>query len=245
MTPPLVDVVIVHYERPHELAETMQSLRKNLRYPNLRWVVADDHSSQEALEFVRNQVQPDILFCTKERSGLGLNTNNALRTLESDFIFLTMDDRVLEREIDLRPGVDVLARFPQFGMVRYSGMEGHVTVSQSHELAAGSDSIFPDAPRFYTVYEISKKRASILGPFSLYVYSGEPHLKHRRFHEVYGLYKEGYKVGPTEEDFAHRFLAMEGPNIVYFPEFLVCPFKHIGHSWQHTEHDIGWAGGHW
>jgi hypothetical protein len=25
----------------------------------------------------------------------------------------------------------------------------------------------------------------------------------------------------------------------------LCPFRHVGRSWQHTEHDIGWAGGHW
>jgi len=41
MTAPLVDVVIVHWNRARELAETFESLKENLRYPNLRWIVAE------------------------------------------------------------------------------------------------------------------------------------------------------------------------------------------------------------
>lgn len=230
---PLVDVVIVHYDRPKELAETLASLRENLRYPSLRWVVADDHSPEDAFEFVKEEIQPDVIFRTKKRSGLGINTNNALKQLTSDFVFLTMDDRVLTREMDLTPGVDVLARFEEFGMVRYGGLAGHDVTCRLRELDMGNHRL--------DVWELSKKQSRYL-----YVYSGQPHLKHRRFHAAYGLYQEGFKLGATEEEFAHRFLDIkEGPSIICFPEFVPCYFDHIGHTWQHTDHDIGWAGDHW
>lgn len=227
MTVPLVDVVVVHFNRPRELAETFESLREHLHYPALRWVVADDHSPDDVFEFVKAEVQPDIIFRTKERSGLGINTNNALKRLASDFVFLTMDDRVLTRPIDLMPGVDVLARYEEFGMVRYGGLTGHDLTCRLRQLNSAE-------PPHYDVWELLKKQSKFL-----YVYSGGPHLKHRRFHDAYGLYVEGYKLGYTEEEFAHRFVGMDGPRIFCFPEFVLNYFEHIGHTWQLGEHDIG------
>lgn len=241
MAMPLVDVVLVHYNRPHELLRSIRSLRENLSYPALRWIVADDHSPGDVCDFIKTEVQPDLIFRTKKQSGLGINTNNALKRLDSDFVFLTMDDRVLRREIDLRPGVDILAHFEEFGMVRYGGIEGHRITCRLREFSTNPWSIFDGSPSRYHLWELLGKGYSD----DLYVYSGTPHLKHRRFHDHYGLYKEGLKLGPTEEEFAHRFLDMGGPSIICFPEFVACYFEHIGHSWQHTEHDIGWAGDHW
>lgn len=230
MSAPLVDVVVVHYNRPHELLRSIQSLRENLLYPSLRWIVADDYSPDEVFEFIKAQVQPDVIFRTKKRSGLGINTNNALKRLDSDFVFLTMDDRVLTREIDLRPGVEVLTKYEEFGLVRYGGLLGHDVTCRLRELEL-------EAHR-YNVWELLKNESHFL-----FVYSGTPHLKHRRFHDVYGLYKEGYKLGPTEEEFAHRFIDIkEGPSIICFPEFVPSYFDHIGHSWQQTKYDIGWPG---
>lgn len=232
---PLVDVVLVHFNRPHELARSVASLRANLHYPNLRWVVADDYSSEEVFEFIKAEVQPDAIFRTKKRSGLGVNTNNALKRLDSDFVFLTMDDRVLTRPIDLRLGVDILYRFEEFGLVRYGGLTGHDVTCRMRELVAMPDAIFDVARSRYFVWELLKRLSRFL-----FVYSGQPHLKHRRFHEAYGPYKEGIKLGATEEEFAHRFIDMEkGPSIICFPEFVPCYFDHIGHTWQLGEHDIG------
>lgn len=224
---PLVDVVAVHFNRPQELAKSIASLREHLIYPNLRFVVADDHSAKHVIDFIRAQVQPDLLFRTERRSGLGFNTNNAMRQLDSDFVFLTMDDRVLTRPIDLKPAVKILGIYQQFGMVRYGGLEGHDVTCRLQEFTI-------DDIR-YSVWVLSKALSKFL-----YVYSGQPHLKHRRFHEVYGPYKEGVKLGLTEEEFAHRFIdRKEGPGIICFPEFVACPFEHIGHTWQLGEHDIG------
>jgi len=187
----------------------------------------NDHSPDDVFDFIKAEVQPDIIFRTKRRSGLGINTNNALKRLESDFVFLTMDDRVLTRKIDLKPGVDVLATYLQYGMVRYGGLAGHDVTCRLRELD------MRDGLR-YDIWELLKKQSKFL-----YVYSGGPHLKHRRFHEAYGFYGEGYKLGYTEEEFAHRFVDMAGPGIICFPEFVPSYFEHIGHTWQHGEHDIG------
>ena len=231
---PLVDVVVATYDHPRELAETWRALKQRLHYPNLRWVVADDYSPVGVLEFIKAELQPDIIFRTKKRSGIGINVNNALRRLDSDYVFFVEDDRVLRNvHIDLVPGVDLLYHYPEFGMVRYGGIEGHDVTCRLRELEAMPFAVFDRAQMRYPVWELLKNS------HTLYVYSGAPHLKHRRFHEAYGLYLEGYKLGVTEEEFCHRFGDMQGPAIVCFPDFVACHFDHIGDSRKLTEDDVG------
>lgn len=232
---PEVAVLAVTWNRPTEIARTWKALKEHLHYPSLTWAVADDHSPDEVLEFIKAELQPDAIYRTRKRSGVGTNVNNALKRLAADFVFVVEDDRVLKTDIYLLPAVDILSKYEEFGMVRYGGIAGHDVTCRLREL----DGPFPYAvwdranPR-YQVWELLKKESRFL-----YVYSGEPHLKHRRFHDAYGWYIEGHKLGTTEDEFAHRFVGMEGPGIICFPEFVTCYWDHIGQSRQLTEDDIG------
>jgi len=223
---PLVDVVFITWNRPRVMVRTWAALKERLIYPNLRWVVADDHSPDGVFEEIRDTLQPDIIFRTKRRSGWGVNVNSALKRLDSDFVFQTEDDKLLTEPIDLTPGVKVLTNCPEFGLVRYWALAGHSLYAHLRELRIGGER--------FQVWHLLKN-----SPF-LYVYSNGPHLKHRRFHERYRLYPEGYKLGVTEEAFAHTFIDdKEGPGIIAFPEFVRGRFRDIGKSWQLTEFDIG------
>lgn len=235
---PQVDVLVITWNRFEVLAKTWAALKERLHYPNLRWVIADDHSPDEVVAAIRDQLQPDILFRTRKRSGWGMNVNNALKRLTSNFVFQVEDDYVLRRtHIDLMPGVDILDRYPEFGMIRYGGIGGHDLTCRLRELAAMPFALFDVAPSRYQIWEILKEQSRML-----YVYSHAPHLKHRRFHEVYGYYAVGYKLGFTEEGFAHQFRDVkDGPSIICFPDFVTCYFDHIGKSRQHTKDDIGKA----
>lgn len=226
MDMPLVDVVFITWNRPRVMVRTWAALKERLMYPNLRWVVADDCSPDEVLEEIRDVLRPDIIFRTKERSGWGLNVNNALKQLDSEFVFQTEDDKLLKEPLDLVPGVKVLAARVDFGMVRYWGLAGHALFGHLREIRAEG--------KKFNVWHLLKN-----SPF-LYVYSNGAHLKHRRFHEAYGYYPEGYKLGYTEERFAHTFIDdKEGPGIVAFPDFVRNRFEDIAKSWQLTEVDIG------
>jgi hypothetical protein len=46
----------------------------------------------------------------------------------------------------------------------------------------------------------------------LYIPSDRPHLKHRRFHEWYGLYPEGLKSAETEDAWCHQCKDRAGLN---------------------------------
>jgi len=223
---PLVDVLVISYDRLDILTRTWRALKERLHYPKLRWVIADDHSPDSVFEEIRDTLQPDIIFRTRRRSGWGVNVNNALKQLDSDFVFQTEDDKLLTEPLDLVPGVKALAAYPEFGMVRYWALAGHSLYAHLRELRIGGEK--------FQVWHLLKN-----SPF-LYVYSNGPHLKHRRFHECYRLYPEGYKLGVTEEAFAHTFIDdKEGPGIIAFPEFVRGRFRDIGKSWQLTEFDIG------
>lgn len=235
---PQVDVLVITWNRPQIIVKTWRALKERLHYPNLRWVVADDHSPESVIEVIRNELQPDVIFRTKKRSGWGMNVNNALKETTSDFVFQIEDDYVLKgAHIDLMPAVDVLTRYPEFGMVRYGGLAGHDLTCRLRELKVMPFAVFDRPNPHYQVWEILKKESRFL-----YVYSSAPHLKHRRFHHAYGWYAEGYKLGYTEESFAHRVRdVQDGPGIICFPEFVRCHFDHIGKSRQHTKDDIGKA----
>ena len=62
-----------------------------------------------------------------------------------------------------------------------------------------------------------------------YVFVGHAALRHRRFMEAYGLYKEGLAPGATELWYCGRFNSTPGPDIVvpaWMGEWGV--FAHIG-----------------
>ena len=75
-----------------------------------------------------------------------------------------------------------------------------------------------------------------------------PHLKHRRFHDYFGLYPEGMKLGETEEAFCHqckRKVALwnkrkDKKEDDAAPPYVAVPLNsdsetawmHVGDSWQ-------------
>jgi hypothetical protein len=81
------------------------------------------------------------------------------------------------------------------------------------------------------------------GSHALYLYSNGPHLKHIRFHAVYGMYPEGKRLGETEEAYAHtvkdRMKLPDAPAIAITPAFIPMLWDHIGVSFQHSEADKG------
>ena len=110
--------------------------------------------------------------------------------------------------------------------VRYDGLAGHRLLLELRE-------------RDTEIGKIHFLRLRHDSP-SLNVYSNRPHLKHKRFHQFYGLYPEGLKLGETETHFAHRVKdkLRDGPWIVALSSGVENSFRHIGVSRQGTELDV-------
>lgn len=251
-TLPKIAIQICTYDRPEEIVETLTALWTYLDYPRdrIKLYVSDDASPKGYIPKLKKlavfkEVETDFIVMP-ENGGWGRNVNTGLRMIQEDIIFFLEDDYVLEMEFDLRIGVGLLATKSNVGMLRYRGTAGsHLVMHQFEGDLSNykSDSAFPSewlegsgsVPWKVTYLQIDG------GSPDLWIYSNGPHLKHRRFHEFYGLYPEGVRLGETEERFAHQvkdLMMHEGaPGIAILPDWVVMRWDHIGKSYQFGEKD--------
>jgi glycosyltransferase involved in cell wall biosynthesis len=242
---PLVDIIVITYNRYEEIQRTVQALTDLLTYPNLRWLIADDGTPGkyvDRLKRLRLFKDKDAEFIPADQNvGWGANVNRALAYSTAPFQFQIEDDYVLTQPLDLRVGVALLIEKPHLGLLRYGGTAGEHMIL--HQFEAEISASLPGwrehmgLPGKLTYLQLDGHCPTA------YLYSHRPHLKHRRFHAFYGLYDEGRKLGDTEEAYAVRVKSMmqadptHAPGIVVLPEWIPQTFDHIGKSYQHGEFD--------
>lgn len=244
---PLVTIGVITYNRPEEIKATVAALAEHLIYPRerLRWVIADDSSPGDYLKKLsRLKLFKDLdvgFISTAANSGWGANANNLLDELNTPYLFMVEDDYVLTQPIDLRVGVALLENKPHLGYLHYYGTAGEPVILHQFEAEIGAE--LPEYrdgmswPGKLTYLQLDGHSPSP------YLYSNRPHLVHRRFHDYYGRYDEGRKLGDTEEAFAVRVKGTmqadpdHAPGIAVLPAQIVPVFDHIGRSYQHTEVD--------
>ena len=226
---PVVTVLILTYNRPVEVVQTIEALRKRLRYKGeLKWHLADDGSPSGYVASIREQF-PDLKFSlTKtDREGCGANANKAMDFIKTPYIFFSEDDWYAFRDIPLDHAVELMEFDQKIGMVRFSGLI-------DHELILIVDKARTEYGKIHHL--VLDKRSP-----ETYQYSSRPHLKHKRFHEAYGNYAEGLSIADTERAMAKRYRTMTGPLIAAMPEGIGFYFYHIGKgvTWKRTGFDAG------
>ena len=249
---PDITILIVTFSRPTEIRRTITALQEHLSYRGrLLFHIADDGSPPPYLADLRRDfahLRPTI--SRTERQGWGANVNKAQLHVKTPYIFLIEDDYVLKRDLDLTACVALMEIEQQIGMLRF-GIVGHGFSCQCHEtdISALVDGYQEnDANCGYTGagkvnwWEILPEQPR--GPFTFYRYSNRPHLKHRRFHEFYGPYPEGFSLGGTEHAMNHRIIERarmapdKAPLIACPANFTLWHFDHIGKSRQGTREDV-------
>lgn len=245
--PPL-DIIIITYNRYADIQRTVDSLAHNLCYPldKLRWLIADDATPGNYVARLKKlPLFQDIHaeFIPAEKNvGWGANANRALAYSTAPIVYQQEDDYELIRPIDLRLGVALLLEKANvLGMLRYRGTAGDRVLF--HQFEANIEPYIPGfreqmgQPGMLTYLQLDGHSPSA------YLYSNGPHLKTRRFHEVYGLYPEGRRLGDTEETMAVRVKGMmqtepdKCPGIAILPENVPMIYDHFGISFQHSEAD--------
>jgi glycosyltransferase involved in cell wall biosynthesis len=197
---PDVTILIISYNRPKQLQQTLDALADNLIYPreHLRWILADDCSPDADVK--RVAVANGLRYVSPAKnSGLGVNNNTGLSAVETEYVFQVPDHVFLQKPLDLRIGVAVLEARKDIGLLRYSstfnGMFGALESADvsayAPEHAAGGYK--PGLAYFWTLY-----------PDTFYIYSDWPHLKHRRFHAYYGTYNENTPIHDVEFGMANH-----------------------------------------
>lgn len=233
---PTVAILVVTYDRPQEIRRTLSALRSSIQYPGpLAWHLADDHTPDEAyLPSIKLEYRElQITYTVTDRQGWGANVNKALRYCwdhYGDFCFLCEDDYVAKTELDLRLGVLLLQHAKALGAIRYDGLHGH-------ELDLALREIKTPVEKVSTLIILESSP-------HLNIYSNRPHLKHRRLHDGYGMYKEGIRLGETESEFAHRVKDQYAgnPKIGALTTGIPRAFDHIGKSRQLSALDTGGSG---
>lgn len=235
---PAITICMITYNRPVEIRKTIAAIHQNLTYAGkVHLTIADDCSPGSYADDLR--AEGLYVLSTPQNGGWGRNANYALGQITSDLILMCEDDYILTQPIDLTPYAALLACNANLGMVRLDGVAGHKARAQIKEWDVSA--LLPDyrqgigLPGRVGYWELEAE-----GP-ELWLYSNRPHLKHRRFHQSYGKYPEGLRLGETEESFAH--MVKDGlhdptmPRVVVPLELSVSYWDHIGVSYQHTEFD--------
>lgn len=241
---PEVTILICTYNRPVEIARTVSALTDRLAYSGvLRWLVCDDSSpAGYTSKLKKSKLFKDLgaeFVTTEENSGWAANVNNGLAHVATDYIFFLEDDKELHTVLDLDLGVALLEAKPNVGMLRYKGTAGdHVVM---HQFEADISAYLPEFRHGYGVQGNLTYLQLDSGSPSLWLYSNGMHLKHRRFHDFYGPYLTGLKLGATEESYAH--IVKNGmkepgaPGIAILPEWIADQTEDFGTSYQHTKAD--------
>jgi len=241
---PLISIVIITFRRPNEIRKTIASLGRHLLYPQnrLQWIIADDSSGGTYLDDLKNDLKfiPNLkVISTQTNSGWGANANNALAHCDGDFIYFQEDDYVLKKDIDLKAAIALMLVNLSVGLIRFDGIAGHRLLLHLAE---------SDISEFYPEYRLGygnmgKVNYMLLDRASreTWLYSNRPHLKRKSFHDFYGWYPVGLKLGETEETFAHTVKdGMERPDapaIACMSGFVDRWFDDIGVSYQLTDWD--------
>ena len=214
---PPIAVIIPTRDRAEIVCNAIRSLKRNLSYAGeLRWWLGIDGSDDTPV-LVRAEF-PDVGLVEAPRRGLGANLNALIQAAQAagaSLFYQQDDDCYLLKPFDLTPYADKLMADAGAGWIRFMW-------NGCHNFTADLDG------QYWRVRWDSREH---------YIASNRIHLKHRRFHEWFGLYPEGVKTGETEDGWCHQVSdiarARGGPQVL-IP--LECDsehgWDHVGHSFQ-------------
>lgn len=202
---PAICVLLLTYLRTEMAVATVKSFCEKIDYPKelLSFYIADDGSPFEHVQTLINEIQKggvSVAGYHNEKMmpgtcfvGRGWNYGLQQAHKVSDIVLLLEDDWELRYELDIRPYIRLLLELPEVGIVRLSGLPvgGEVRVRG-----------------WNGVHYLEYLRTTAMG------YSGNPHLRHVRYTEFYGLFAIDRSPGDVEVNYDERFQEFkDGPNI--------------------------------
>ena len=212
MTEPIA-VIFLTFERTAYAVRSLQSLKDKLRYPDLRYYIADDGSRQDHITTILDMTKDlnMISWHTIPNGTYGRNANEAWQLTQQTckLALFIEDDWELTQELDLYPYAALLMEREDVGMVRL----GYLNLNMR-------GTVFGHGGLLY--WRLDRE-------CDPYVFTGHPSLRHTRYWNAYGKYPEGLLPGETELAYAYQFRKAQGPDIVYPVENgSYGKFAHIG-----------------
>lgn len=216
--PPL-SILVVTYNRKDILAGTLARLKQHTYYVGQHhYFIADDGSTDGTQELLASEF-PEVSLIQSNRAGLGSNANAGLRhaLFHAPVVMQLQDDMHLLSHLDLHPHVERLMSDDTCGYIRLWGVGGHRYTANLEG-------------NYWRVWWNSEE---------LYIPSDRPHIKHRRFHEYFGMYPEGMKAAETEQAWCHQCKDRAGLNGRRLDVFV--PQNQLTEStWEHVAWGQRW-----
>ncbi len=214
---PKFSIILTTYQRTDVALQTIAAIKKYLEYDlEPIWLVSDDGSPPEHTQAIREAIGPDATLdmFNANRRGVGVGMNWGLRRsweLGAEYHMILEDDWELLAPLDLATYVNLLRDEEAFGMIRM----GYLSYGLQGTLV----------PRNKKMWWIFNQY-----PIYQYTYSGHASLRHKRFHDKYGMFAEGLAPGLTELDMCAKVnKRLDGPRIVWQSAWgNQGPFVHIG-----------------
>ena len=209
-----LSVVIFSYNRPQCLGRTVKDFVDRCKFPKDRTeiIINDDGSNRETLDYIvelRNDYPEITRINTGENLGMGRSFNNGIRSAKGRFVLHLQDDWSLVGDDGfVEKSITILDADSNVAMVRVGPLGNIYTPFRS-------DGMTPATYGTVDSIDLSK---------DYYLYSDNPHIKRRDFHDKFGYYREGKSCEATETDMCRRFNAQSELRIVWLGQY----FKHIG-----------------
>lgn len=192
-----VVIILLTFRRTPYAVRTIEAMRKCFKADNYAWYVADGGSPIEHMQAIASALTGEPLLGHHSiMESPGAMQNRAVREClkATDILFFLEDDWTLNKELDVRPYLTLLRNTPGLGMVRFG------------YLGVGSDCRIVGFDGDYYMQFLRTTQ---------YAYAGGPSIRHRRFVEAYGDFREGVTAGNVEVDYDGRFRMTTGPEIVF------------------------------
>lgn len=206
--------------RTDTAVRTIRTTCQNLKYPkeHIKWFINDDGSEPLHVEAILNELSTqghEVGYINTERinsrgekrsasdyncaHGWNLALHNA--HLYSDWVLWLEDDWELRvPNFNILEYMEVIRQLPEVGMMRFG-----VMARDSKVMITAYDPRVDKCGVHFLDY-IKETR---------YAYSGNPHLRHARFTNAYGLFNETRckNPGEIETEMDYRFRSLPGPAI--------------------------------
>jgi hypothetical protein len=208
---PLLFILITTFKRSHLAVQTIEGLKKYLRYAPIAWHIADDGTPDpEHIPTLIKAIGEDqrITTSNSNRGGVGKSKNLGLQEVfkHTPLVLMLEDDWVLSQPLDLYPHVDVMLGREDVGMIRFGFLGGPM------------DAHLDDMHGPFSYYLTLKQGSGV------YIYSGQVGLRHKRFYDICGYHDENTSPGEEELEFCRRYNRTENAPLILWPSTIPAAF---------------------
>lgn len=113
---PLISIVTLNFNQTRVTCEFLESLKRDLTYPNTEVIVVDNHSTEDPSDAVLAAYPDARMIRNQENLGFAAGNNVGIRQAKGDYIFIVNNDTEVTPYL-LERLLEVFKQYPKAGIV--------------------------------------------------------------------------------------------------------------------------------